>query len=187
MNRDTFGPDELRAAIDGLAPIDLARLRRAGRLLAFGLACEADDLIGEAVAAALSGARSCPRRMELVPFLIGAMRSIASAARGSRGRVAQVPLDATGTDGRPLVVPVDPEPTVEARMLAAEDRARRIAALEDLFADDDQALLMLWADLDFTPKEDIMAMNELDDTAYATIRRRMRRAINARYPAGWTS
>lgn len=188
MNRDVFDPDEIRAAIDGLAVIDLARLRRAGRLLAFGLACEADDLIGEAVAATLSGTRTCPRRMALVPFLIGAMRSIASAARGAAGRVeTAVSFEATGTDGRPLVVPVDPEPTAETRLLATEDKAERIAALENLFADDEQALLMLWADLELTPKEDIMIMNDLDDTAYATIRRRMRRAINGRYPAGWTA
>lgn len=187
MDRDVFDPDEMRAGIDALAAIDLARLRRAGRLLAFGLACEADDLIGEAVAATLSGARTCPRRMALVPFLIGVMRSIASAARGAAQRVETVALEATGTDGRPLVVPVDPERTAEARLLAAEDKAERIAALENLFADDEQALLMLWADLELTPKEEIMRMNDLDEIAYATIRRRMRRAINRRYPAGWTT
>lgn len=188
MNRDVFDPEEMRAAIDGLAAIDLARLRRAGRLLALGLACEADDLIGEAVAATLSGARTCPRRMALVPFLIGAMRSIASASRGAAGCVeAAVSLEATGTDGQPLVVLIDPEPTAEIRLLAAEDKAERIAALENLFANDEQALLMLWADLELTPKEEIMTMNDLDDTTYATIRRRMRRAINGRYPAGWTA
>ncbi len=188
MDRDVFNPDEICAAIDGLATVDLARLRRAARLLALGLACEADDLIGEAVAATLAGARTCPRRMSLVPFLIGAMRSIASAARAAASRVeTTVSLEATGTDGRPLVVPVDPKPTAEICLLAAEDKAERIAALENLFADDEQALLMLWADLELTPKEEIMTMNDLDETAYATIRRRMRRAINARYPAGWTS
>jgi RNA polymerase sigma-70 factor (ECF subfamily) len=188
VNRDVFDPDEIRAAFDGLAAIDLARLRRAGRLLALGLACEADDLIGEAVAATLSGARTCPRRMALVPFLIGAMRSIASATRSAACRAEPaVSLDATGTDGRPLVVPIDPEPTAESRLLAAEDKAERIVALENLFADDEQALLMLWATLELTPKEEIMTMNDLDDTAYATIRRRMRRAINGRYPAGWSA
>lgn len=188
MNRDAFDSDEIRAAIDGLAAIDLARLRRAGRLLALGLACEGDDLISEAVAATLSGARTCPRRMAPVPFLIGAMRSIASAARGAAGRVeTAVSLEATGTDGRALIVPVDPEPTAETRLLAAEDKAERIAALENLFADDEQALLMLWADLELTPKEEIMTMSDLDDTTYATIRRRMRRAINGRYPAGWAA
>ncbi|WP_293869635.1 hypothetical protein [Sphingomonas sp. 67-36] len=188
MNRDAFDPDEIRAALDGLAAIDLARLRRTGRIYALGLACEADDLIGEAVAAILSGARVCPRTMALVPFLIGAMRSIASAARGSTGRVKEtVSLDATGTDGRLLVVPVDPDPDAETRLLAAEDMSERIMALEALFADDEQALLMLMCDLEFYSKEEIMTMNDLDDKAYATIRRRMRRAINGRYPAGWTA
>lgn len=188
MNRDVLNSDEIRAALDGLAAIDLARLRRAGRIYALDLACGADDLIGEAVAATLSGARTCPRTMALVPFLIGAMRSIASAARGSAGRIkATVSLDATGTDGRLLVVPVDPDPDAETRLFAAEDMSDRIAALEALFADDEQALLMLMCDLEFYSKEEIMTMNDLDDKAYATIRRRMRRAINGRYPAGWTA
>lgn len=188
MSHDEFSLDEMHSIIGGLTTVDLARLRRAGRLFALGLACEGDELISEAIAATLSGARKCPRRMATVPFLIGAMRSIASASRGAAVNVRKVvSLDATGTDGRPIVVLVDSEPTIESRLLAAEEAAQRINALERLFANDEQASLMMLADLEFTPKEEIMNMLDLDDTAYATVRRRMRRAINGRYPAGWTA
>ena len=97
-------------------------------------------------------------------------------------------LDATGTDGLPLIPPpVSREPDVEALRLRAEDVSLRIAALEELFADDDDALLMVWADLEETPKEEIKMQHDIDDKAYATIRRRIRRKIERRFPDGWTA
>ena len=46
-------------------------------------------------------------------------------------------------------------------------------------------MLVMWAELEETPKEEIMAMNDLDATGYATIRRRLRRKINTAFPCGW--
>lgn len=97
-------------------------------------------------------------------------------------------LDATGTDGLPLVPPpVSREPDVETLWLREEDRSLRIAALEELFADDDDALLMIWADLEETSKEEIKMQHDLNDKAYATIRRRIRRKIEGRFPNGWAA
>ena len=52
---------------------------------------------------------------------------------------------------------------------------------------DDEATLFLWAYLDDLPKEEIMTMIGVDMTAYATIRRRVRRTIDAAFPNGWSS
>lgn len=188
MSEDVFDLAEIRPKIDGLRAVDLVRMRKFGVLLALGLDVEADDLISEAVISAWSGNRKCPRSMSVVSFLIGAMRSIASANRVSSKRTASpVSLEATGTDGLPILEIVCPEPSAEERALRDEDIELRVAAIQDLFAEDDEALLVFWADLEGTAKEETMTMNKLDEKAYATIRRRMRRAIDRRFPNGWAA
>ncbi|WP_443971308.1 hypothetical protein [Sphingobium sp. CR28] len=188
MERDVLDPDEVRQQIESLTKVDLARLRKAGRIKAFGLGCEADDLIGRAVELAMTGKRQCPRGTDFVVFLYNALRSIASAMRASPANAEPIAsLDATGTDGRPVVMIASPELDAEALSLRAEDTAQRIKALEELFADDDDALLMIWADLEETPKEEVKMQHNLDDKAYATIRRRIRRAIDRRFPNGWST
>lgn len=189
QDRDVLDLEEMRQAIDGLTTVELVRLRKAGRIYAVGLACDVDDLIGEAIAAAIAGNRRCKRDMRILPFLVGAMRSIASKTRVSAKRAGEVvSLDATGTDGLPLVPPpVSREPDIETLQLREEDRKLRIEALEELFADDDDALLMIWADLEETSKEEIKMQHDIDDKTYATIRRRIRRKIERRFPNGWTA
>ena len=189
QDRDVLDLEETRQAIAGLTTVELVRLRKAGRIYAVGIACDADDLLGEAVAAAIAGNRRCRRDMMIVPFLVGAMRSIASKTRVSGKRAGEVmSLDATGTDGLPLVPPpVSREPDIETLQLREEDRKLRIEALEELFADDDDALLMIWADLEEKSKEEIKMQLDIDDKAYATIRRRIRRRIERRFPNGWTA
>ena len=186
MNRPVLDLSEARRAIEALTTADLLRLERAGGLYAMGLHCEAGDLLAEAIAQTLEGVRNCPREMSLVSFLIGAMRSRAWAIRQKAAPKPQlVSIDAEDAEGRPLVEPTSTQRNAEEWMLAQDDVEERIRALEQLFADDDEAMLMMWADLDETPKEEIMAMNDLDATGYATIRRRMRRKIKAAFPAGW--
>lgn len=189
QDRDVLDLEEMRQAIAGLTTVELVRLRKAGRIYTVGLACDADDLLGEAVAAAIAGNRRCRRDMMIVPFLVGAMRSIASKTRVSGKRAGEVvSLDATGTDGLPLVPPpVSREPDIETLKLRQEDRKLRIEALEELFGDDDDALLMIWADLEEKSKEEIKMQLDIDDKAYATIRRRIRRRIERRFPNGWTA
>lgn len=188
MSRPTLDLAEARQAIDGLTPAAFLRLGKAGRLLALGLSCEASDLLSDAICQTLQGRRNCPRDVPLVTFLIGAMRSRASAVRETqKASPVAFTLDATGTDGRPLYDPPALTRNVEEWRLAEEDVAARISALEELFAGDDEATMFLWADLEEMPKEEIKAMNDLTDSAYATIRRRMRRQISGRFPHGWPS
>ena len=186
MSRPTLEVSEARRAFEALTTADLLKLERAGRIYAMGLNCDAGDLLGEAIDQTLEGIRNCPREMPLASFLIGVMRSRAWALRQKEAPLSQlVSVDAEDAEGRALVEPASPERTAEEWILAREDVEARISALEDLFTDDDEAVLMMWADLDETPKEEIMAMNDLDATGYATIRRRMRRKINAAFPNGW--
>ena len=186
MSRPTLDVSEAHRAFEALTTADLLKLERAGRIYAMGLNCDAGDLLGEAIAQTLEGVRNCPREMPLPSFLIGVMRSRAWALRQKEAPLSQmVAIDAEDAEGRPVFEPASPERGAEEWILAREDVEARVRALEQLFADDDEAVLMMWADLDETPKEEIMAMNDLDATGYATIRRRMRRKINTAFPDGW--
>jgi DNA-directed RNA polymerase specialized sigma24 family protein len=186
--RDVLDLEEIRSALDGLTQSDLVRLRRAGSKFALKLDYTVDDLISEAVFSAYSGARQCRRDLPILVFLAGAMRSIAWNAKvSSRKAGSEISLDATGTDGHPLVVLKCAAPDAETLVLRADDMARRITALEDLFADDEPALLVIMADLDELSKEEIMAMNEMSETTYNSTRTRIRRKMERRFPNGWTA
>lgn len=177
---------EARQAIERLTSADLLRLRKAGRQYAFAAGCEADDLLNEAVCQTIEGVRNCPREMAMLPFLIGVMRSRASA-RQQKVEPELVSADATDAGGRFSHETVETKPSVEELGLAQEDASARRNALEALFADDEEATLFLWAYLDDLSKEEIMSMIGVDMKAYATIRRRVRRTIDAAFPNGWTS
>lgn len=186
MSGSTLDLVEARQAIERLTSADLLRLGKAGRQYAFAAGCDADDLLNEAVCQTIKGVRNCPREMAMVPFLIGVMRSRASG-RQQKVEPELVSADATDAEGRMLHEPVETKPNVEELALTREDASARRNALEALFADDEEATLFLWAYLDDLSKEEIMAVIGVDLTAYATIRRRVRRRIGAAYPNGWTS
>jgi hypothetical protein len=184
MNRPVLNTGELREAVISLGKIDLIRLRRAGRLYAFGLDCEADDLLGDAITLALSGSRACPREMAVVPFLVGIMRSRASAIRASAERKGiQVPLD--DSRGERAVHDELTEATPHDLLERCDNYEARVNALEMLFAGDPDAQKVLEADLRELGKAEIMARLDIGSVQYATIRRRMRRRVNATYPKGW--
>lgn len=186
MSGSTLDLAEARQAIDRLTSADLLRLRKAGRQYAFAAGCDVDDLLSEAVCQTIEGIRNCPRDMAMLPFLIGVMRSRASA-RQQKVEPELVSADATDARGGFLHEPVETKSNVEERVLVREDASARRQALEALFTDDEEATLFLWAYLDDLPKEEIMVIIGVDMKAYATIRRRVRRTIDAAFPKGWTS
>ncbi len=188
MNGPTLDLAEVLQAIEGLTSADLLRLERAGRVYALTAGCDAGDLISEAICLTIAGNRNCPREMAIMPFLVGVMRSRAWASKQKAGLLPElVSIDATTDSGQAFHEPATPDLNVEQTALAKEDASARRDALEALFADDELATLFLWADLEELSKEEIMIMNDLDITAYATVRRRMRRKINAAFPNGWVS
>lgn len=185
MSGSTLDLAEARQAIDRLTSADLLRLRKAGRQYAFAAGCDVDDLLNEAVCQTIEGIRNCPHDMAMLPFLIGVMRSRASA-RQQKVEPELVSADATDAGGRFLYEPMETKPNAEERALAREDVSARRNALEALVADDEETTLFLWAYLDDLSKEEIMVLIGVDMKAYATIRRHLRRTIDAVFPDGWT-
>ena len=187
LGQDVLSADEISAALDNLPDGALARLERIARWLALNRSISADDLLQEAVLRALEGVRKCPRTVSVMAFLVGVMRSIVSAS-----------TKAVRTDPLALQpdVPTDEEYDLFAhvkakgrdplqQLIAREDVDRMLAELVDLFHDDPPAELVLLGVCQEMGPEEICADLELDETGYATIRRRIRRRIDKRYPNGW--
>ncbi|WP_421933939.1 hypothetical protein [Phenylobacterium sp.] len=153
-------------------------------MFADGTRYEINDLINEAVLRALDGNRRCPRKTAPVIFLANAMRSIVSAERAS---VALHPrtqsLSATGTEGPFNVRSLDRNP--EEMRLARDEFVERLQALDTLFADDEEAQMIIMADIDGLDADAIRELTGLNSTQYATARRRIRRRIEVRFPTGF--
>lgn len=99
-------------------------------------------------------------------------------------RPATTSLSATGTDGQALDVPSSNRSAEEVRV-ARDDCAAMLAALEDVFNDDEEAQMVIMGDIDGLDAEAIREMQGWDKIQLATVRKRIRRRIEARFPAGF--
>lgn len=177
--------DELRASIGSFSQADMLRLYKAARVYCGGSGFEAADLRQEAFVRAFAGTRQCPRNLPVLVFLVGVMRSIVSAGRASVALDPEIrSLAATGTDGR-AIDPPSIQRTAEDLRLARDDSAARLATLEEMFADDEEAQMVILADIDGLDAEAIRDMLGWDKNQLATVRRRIRRRIEARFPHGF--
>lgn len=171
--------------IGSFTQADHLRLRKAARILCGGSGYEWNELLNEAVVRALSGTRRCPRSTQPVVFLANAMKSIVSAGRESLALQPETTsLAATGTDGK-VLDPPSRQRTVEETLTARDDCAARLAALDDLFKDDEEAQMVILGDIEGLDAEAIRDMQGWTLQELATVRRRIRRRIEARYPTGF--
>lgn len=183
---DALSTDELRETFR-LTPVQRAKLVKAAWPLVAGTDYEPDDLISEAIVRALDGTRSCPRGVDPMAFLYNAMKSIASAAweaRSSRPRITS--MDAPGGEKIAALIRA-PGRSAEEKLAAEEDSERRLDAVMALFNDDPDALCVVMGDLDELKAEEIRAACGLNEKAYPTVRKRIRRAIEREFPHGWLS
>jgi RNA polymerase sigma-70 factor (ECF subfamily) len=161
-------------AIEALSDTDLIRLKALARLWSRGLAGGLGwaDILNEAIVRVLDGSRAWPRKVPLLAFLSGVMRSICDdqwrrarrelLVRNGDGR-------APGAPGEAAAATPDPERTLAA--------AQALAEVNRLFAADPCALKVIAGLAEgFTPGEICRAygMTELE---YDTTRKRMRRAL----------
>ncbi len=164
------GERDVADAIRALSDADLVRLRALARLRARGLpGLDWPDLLNEAIARALDGSRRWPPDVSLLPFLAGIMRSI---GHDHRRRLAQ---ERAWRDGS-VPVAVDPEEAVAAR--------QALNAIFALFRDDEVVLSIVRGLAHGRSAAEIRARHGLSDTAYASARKRLRRALLRLAPEG---
>ncbi|OYZ98240.1 MAG: hypothetical protein B7X99_12175 [Rhizobiales bacterium 17-65-6] len=180
MDKPTLTPDQVRHALAELSTADLYRIAEYGKFCGMPDRRDALDVVKDAIQQALVGERLCPVGVPIRIFLRNAMRSLISAHH--KRAKHEVSLDAmveaygfdpasTGSDG-------------EQALIAKEEVQSMADELERLFADDEDAQLVVMGDLDQMPAEEIRTLGGWDHKEFATIRRRIRRTIANAYPHG---
>lgn len=175
--------DEVKDAIHALTPAQWVRLRKAAAYFAAGRPVEADDLLQMALASALDeNGRSCPTNVDIVRFLAGAMRSIADGEVDKASRrpvLVPVPKTGGGEDGEEEEVEfADERPNVEQRHIGAEEDAEKRATILALFEDDPTARDLVEGVMAGMTREELRELTDLDETAYDSKRKLIRRRIN---------
>ncbi len=175
-----------RGALDVLTSAELLRLRKKSAFHALGTGMGGDDLLQEAIRRTLEpDGRRCPADVPVAVYLGNAMRSIADGERAKYSREA--PADGEDCDEREAGVGADPSPSTEATVMARDELERTVERLETMFADDPQALAVVIGDMEGWSPAEIKEAESMDDTQYATARRRVRRAIEREFGGGLRS
>lgn len=164
-------------ALDLVTRMDLLRLKAVARLHARGLPPEVGwaDLLQEAFARVLDGARKCPAGLPMVVFMAGVIRSIRTEHR-RRGRRAaaqvsrlRMELDLCGPEDEAS----DPRSDVERSAIAIQ----QLAEIERLFGDDFRVLQVIEGLFEGWSAEQIRERCYMSKTEYDSTRKRMRRAL----------
>lgn len=187
---------EIVAAMESITDEDSERLEqvavnriiRIGRKAASGRSHK--DLLQEAMERTLSGQRVWfPAQVALVPFLVGVVWSIASEWAGHRKRNRGSPEyadlesqitkeDEEGDPLSPFSALSDARRNVEEAMIDAETEAERealVKAIEEHFADDENASLVLMAWQDGMDGPAIQRDFGFSETTYRSTVRRIKR------------
>ena len=115
--------EEVVLALDGLTPLDLARLDAIERRHLDGTDFADGDLLQEAMCAALFEQKTCPRSVLFIAFLAQSMRNIASRRRKRLQRQV-APEDATTGDGKNKSPLRDAGPSPEDALIQTEQNRR---------------------------------------------------------------
>jgi DNA-directed RNA polymerase specialized sigma24 family protein len=174
---------EIRSTIEALPRAGWLRLHKVARALCRHTGTEPQDLLQEAFSRALDGARQCPRHVDILRFLAGVMRSIASDWSKARRRRPEVSLVAPSGAVEEVVVRVrDPQPDPDELLAQAQETDGMRQAVLDLFADDLVARTLLEGIMDGKQGGDLRSLTGLSKAAFASKRRLIRRRIDKAFP-----
>jgi RNA polymerase sigma-70 factor (ECF subfamily) len=187
QTRDTDPSQLTRTAIqteiEALPDAGWLRLHKVARALCRHTGVDPDDLLQEAFQRALGGSRRCPRHIDVVAFLAGVMRSIASDWCKARRRRPEVSLTAPtgGVDG--VVVRVlDRRPDPLESLAGEQEAASMHQAVIELFADDPVPRTLVAGILDGLRGDELRSLASLSETEFASKRRLIRRRIDKAFP-----
>ena len=175
--------EQVEQALAGLTTVQLLRLGltaefRHRSLGARGAGRNPEDLLSDAIIAALEGRRKWPTAIAFMAFLQGAMRSLASHIRA--GRMVDAFDDIAPNrasdkeDNEDCVTQIAaPKPTDPERELLARELAEQI---QERFKDDPVALLVYEAFVEKMTPGEIQNCLGISEKEYNAAARRLRRA-----------
>jgi DNA-directed RNA polymerase specialized sigma24 family protein len=173
---DRFTVAEIGIAIGELADDEFSHLMRRARMYSRICGISADDLLQEAYARALDGSRTCGRDVNIVDFLRGVMRSLASQeseARKSGFRPAAVIVNGESTLPDVAADIVTPEQAA----VSAIDDVQMLAKIDQMIASDEQLQLLVEGIYDGMRGVELQELLELDEKGLASLRKKLRRLL----------
>lgn len=194
--RDCLGLEELHIALGVLSPLDLKRLKYAAAMLTKGTEMTADDLVGEAVQAALVGRRHCPRDVPVAVFMKGVMKSLASSVKKAATRSKIVPSRAASAEETSTIEQSpDPHPDPEQTLIEREDEAEAernavaaktaVQVLNAHFSDDYEVQLCILGIMDGQVGKEFRDFVGVDQAGLDHAKKKIRRANHKLFPGGW--
>jgi hypothetical protein len=162
--RPVLSPDEVRKLISELPSKDKGKLFTIAEVLAGTRALDADDLYQEALRRALAGTRRCPRDVDIMPFFVQTMRSVAAQWIKARRDHIEEPVDETTGDD---------SPSAEEQMIFEELQTQVL----DLFKDEPILLKVLKGMKDGERGQDLENLCGLDKKALGYARKIIRSRI----------
>jgi len=169
---------EIKRAISSLAPAGWLRLHKAACALCRNAHFDAQDLLQEAFERTLDGSRQCSRTLDIVHFLVGVMRSIASDWRKARRRRPEMSLVSPTGSLQEFVIRVRDERPAAEWLASTQEAICLRQAILDLFADDGVAQRMLEGIMDGIAGEELRSLTQLNQTQFESKRRLIRRRID---------
>lgn len=169
---------EIHDSIAALSEADTARLVTAAQAFSRLCGLEAEDLLQEALTRALEGTRTCERGTSFVPFICGVMKSFVS--QENKARKIGFRLTVLLRDGEPVPpdVPAN-DPSPERSAISAVDDRPLLAEIEAAAVGDEQVQLLIEGTYDGMRGEKLQELLGVDAKGLATVRRRLRRLIQA--------
>jgi hypothetical protein len=185
--RESLAYEEVVAALDGLTPLDLARLSDIERGHLDGTDFGDGELLQEAIGSALFEEKKCPRTTSFIAFLAQSMRNIAGRRRVKLLR--QVPPEVAKTgDGRNKSPLRDPGSSPEEATIEAERalRASEVwAKLSPRYGDDEEMSMVLLGWENDMRGEDLRDFVGVDQARLDYVIKKIRRIARKEYPKGW--
>jgi DNA-directed RNA polymerase specialized sigma24 family protein len=178
---DRFTVVEMRDSIENLSDGDVARLVAGAKSFCRLCGVSADDLLQEAYTRALEGSRTCSRSTEVVAFLCGVMKSLASQEIEARKNGFR-PV-AVMRKGEPVLpdVAADSVSPEQSAVSAVDDRGA-LARIDELVADDEQLQFLLEGIDDEMRGAELQKLLETDEKGLAALRKKLRRLLQGAFP-----
>lgn len=177
---------EVDNALRNLSDIEWYRLQTISKSLARTYPLEAEELLHEACCRALDGSRNCPRHVDIIQFLAGAMKSIASDTLKSEKRYPKLRLVLNSEDDDEEILDLpDDRLNVEEELEQEHEAGLIRKRILDLFHDDPIAQIMVEGIMEDMEGEELQGLTSLDKTAFESKRKLIRRRIVKGFPEGW--
>lgn len=179
--------EEVLAALDGLMPLELARLSGIERGHLGGTDFGDGELLQEAMDAALLEEKRCPRLVSFIAFLAQSMRNIAGRRRVALLRQIP-PEDAKTGDGKDKSPLRDSGLSPEGVAIQAEQtrRASEVwAKLGPQYSADEEMSMVLLGWEDDMRGEQLRDFVGVDQTRLDYLIKKIRRIARREYPKGW--